>query len=186
MSLDDATTATRSPAHHGVRARRVVSGLDARGRSVIVVDEESSVTSTLPAFTCNDVWRAVHVPTRFDADELGAELEFAPPAGGITVRLVTFPPDGHVDRASYSETIDRFHGHELNTRPDAEVVGMHAMDTVDVDTVVSGEIWCVFDSGQETLLRQGDTIINRGTTHAWSNRSDAAATVVATIIPVRD
>ena len=42
------------------------------------------------------------------------------------------------------------------------VLGMHAMDTVDIDTVLNGEIRCIFDSGERTMLRAGDTIINRG------------------------
>ena len=170
-----------SPEHLNATARRVVSGIDSQGRSTIVIDEVTRTRVALPAFTCNDVWRAENVPTTFEVDELGEDLEFSPPASGITVRLVTFPPDSEIDRSAYQETIDRFHGPDLNTNHET-VVGMHAMDTVDIDTVISGEIYCIFETGEETLLKQGDTIINRGVTHAWSNRTDKPATVVATVV----
>lgn len=169
--------------HEDAAARRVVSGVNEKGKSVIMVDELTPTRVALPAFTSNDVWRSDNVPTTFGADDLQAELEFAPAESGIIVRLVTFPPDNQVSQASYAETIDKFHGHELSAEESA-VVGMHAMDTVDVDTVLNGEIWCVFDSGEQTLLRAGDTIINRGTTHAWSNRTDGPVTLVATVLSV--
>jgi len=169
--------------HSDAAARRVVSGVDADGKSVIMVDELTRTRTALPAFTSNDVWRSDVVPTMFGADDLGEEVEFAPAESGIIVRLVTFPPDSEIDRASYSETIDSFHGHDLKA-DESEVLGMHAMDTVDIDTVLNGEIWCIFDSGERTLLRAGDTIINRGTTHAWSNRTEGPVTLVATVVSV--
>jgi len=149
-----------------------------------MTDELTRTRVALPAFTSNDVWRSDTVPTSFGSDDLQDELEFAPARSGIIVRLVTFPPDSAVDRASYTETIDRFHGGDLAT--DSDVVGMHAMDTVDIDTVLTGEIWCVYDSGEQTLLRAGETVINRGTTHAWSNRTAVPVTVVATVISATD
>lgn len=170
--------------HHDAVARRVVSGVNAEGKSVIVTDELTRTRVTLPAFTSNDVWRSDTVPTMFGHDDLRDELDFAPAESGIIVRLVTFPPDKDIDEESYVETIDKFHGHDF-VAEGSEVVGMHAMDTVDIDTVLNGELWCIYDSGQETLLRAGDTIINRGTTHAWSNRTDAPVTVVATVVSVR-
>jgi hypothetical protein len=36
----------------------------------------------------------------------------------------------------------------------------------------------------ETLVRTGDTVIQRGTWHAWRNRSDAACTVAALHISI--
>jgi quercetin dioxygenase-like cupin family protein len=48
---------------------------------------------------------------------------------------------------------------------------MHRTDTVDYGIVLSGEIYLVLDK-QETLLKAGDVVVQRGTNHAWSNRSD--------------
>jgi hypothetical protein len=172
-----------SAEHLGTQARRVVSGVNQDGKSTIITDEITTVRAALPAFTCNDVWRVSHVPTSFDDDALGEEFKFNPPAAGIIVRLVTFPPDSEVGESAYDDTIDQLMGPEF-TAGHEQAVGMHAMATVDIDTIISGEIYCVFETGEETLLRAGDTVINRGTTHAWSNRTDKPVTLVATIVPV--
>jgi quercetin dioxygenase-like cupin family protein len=49
---------------------------------------------------------------------------------------------------------------------------MHRTDTIDYGLVLSGELYVVLERG-ETLLRPGDIIVQRGTNHAWQNRSDA-------------
>ncbi len=48
---------------------------------------------------------------------------------------------------------------------------MHVHDTLDIVTVVSGELHIVLETG-ETLLRQGDSVIVRGVLHSWSNKTD--------------
>ena len=40
--------------------------------------------------------------------------------------------------------------------------------------MLSGEIYALMDEG-EVLLRAGDVLVQRGTHHAWSNRTDAPA-----------
>jgi hypothetical protein len=168
--------------HTEIRARRVVAGVDADGRSTIVTDEETATRIALPGFTVNDVWRVDDLPVHVDEeDTLTGDVELDPPASGFVVRLATFPPDSAVDEEQYAASIDSLHGADANVA-DEEAMGMHFTDTVDVVTVVSGEIYAVLETG-ETLLRTGDTIINRGNKHAWSNRTNAPATVVATMFP---
>ena len=48
--------------------------------------------------------------------------------------------------------------------------------SLDYAIVVEGEIWALMDVG-ETLMKAGDLLIQRGTNHAWSNRSDRPARV---------
>ena len=55
---------------------------------------------------------------------------------------------------------------------------MHFTESVDVVTVISGELHVVTESG-ETVLRAGDSVVHRGTPHAWSDRTDQTTTVVA-------
>jgi quercetin dioxygenase-like cupin family protein len=48
---------------------------------------------------------------------------------------------------------------------------MHRTDSLDYAIVLSGEIWMVMDGEKDDLLlKQGDTLIQRGNNHAWSNR----------------
>jgi len=47
----------------------------------------------------------------------------------------------------------------------------HKTNTVDYAICVEGEIWAMMDEG-EVLMKAGDVLIQRGTHHPWSNRSD--------------
>ena len=163
-------------------ARRVITGVDADGKSTILTDENTQTRVALPAFTVNDVWRLESLPGTFGADDtLKPDVELEPPAQGLVVRLATFPPDSEIDPAVYAESIGDLHGEEANAGGD-EIVGLHATETIDIATILDGEIYAVFETG-ETLLRAGDTVINRGNKHAWSNRTDTPVTMVAVMLP---
>jgi hypothetical protein len=51
---------------------------------------------------------------------------------------------------------------------------MHRTETVDYAIVLEGEIVAMLDDS-ETVLRAGDILIQRGTSHAWANRSGKPA-----------
>lgn len=171
-----------SNGHLDKRVRRVVAGLDAAGRSTIVEDSEVETRLALPAFTVNDIWRLDGLPTRMDAlDTLTGEVELDPPPEGIVVLHATFPPDSELDRVTVGSSIDSLVGTDGNAN-DERVMGMHFTDTVDVLCVVEGEIHLVTETG-EVLLKVGDCAVNRGNKHAWSNRSDKPATLMAVMVP---
>jgi quercetin dioxygenase-like cupin family protein len=104
-----------------------------------------------------------------------------PPRGGVIFRVVEFPPDrapGGFDRKAAFAAMGA-HG---AMDPDASRhPGMHRTDTVDFAIVLSGEIWALMDEG-ETLMRAGDTLVQRGTNHAWSNRSDQPCLVAFILV----
>ncbi len=49
--------------------------------------------------------------------------------------------------------------------------GMQKTRTVDYLIVISGEIWLILDDS-EVCLKAGDICVQRGTIHAWSNRTE--------------
>jgi hypothetical protein len=162
-------------------ARRVVAGLNSEGKSTVLLDEQTATRVVLPAFTVNDVWRLDAIPATFSSDgTLGSELQLEPPAAGLVVRLVTFPPDSQVDSAEYAASISDLHGADALSDSD-EIVGLHRTDTVDIVTVLDGDLYAVYEDG-EVLLHPGDTVINRGIKHAWSVRGDKPVTVVAVML----
>lgn len=48
---------------------------------------------------------------------------------------------------------------------------MHRTQSVDYGIVIEGEIVSVLESGEETVLKRGDVMVQRGTMHAWRNDS---------------
>ena len=48
--------------------------------------------------------------------------------------------------------------------------------------VISGEVWLELDDGVEVHLRQGDTIVQNGTRHAWRNKSSEPCRLVTILV----
>src|SRR5271166_10453 len=95
----------------------------------------------------------------------------------LAIRVCTFPPDSET-YASYAASIAESFGPEAVPGGESTIPGMHQTDTVDVVTVVSGELCIVTENG-EAVLRPGDSIVQRGTPHARSNRTEETVTVAA-------
>jgi uncharacterized cupin superfamily protein len=58
---------------------------------------------------------------------------------------------------------------------------MHRTETVDYVIVVDGEMCLVLDD-TEVVPRAGDGVVQRGTNHAWANRSDQVARLVFVMV----
>ncbi|MGH7311017.1 MAG: cupin domain-containing protein [Candidatus Rokuibacteriota bacterium] len=169
--------------------RRVVTGHDARGRSVIVSDGPSPHVLTIPGrtdFGLTNLWVTDATPASNEghADAAARPVVLEPPMGGSILRVVEFPPDktlGGFDRNAAFAAMGA--GHALD--PDASRhPGMHKTSTVDYAIVLTGEIWALMDAG-ETLLTAGDCLVQRGTNHAWSNRSGQPCLVAFILISAR-
>ena len=150
------------------RARRVITGTDGGGKSAITSDEPtSSWVERAGGATVMEIWRAEALPARIEGQgTLPGGGVPDPPPQGLAIRVCTFPPEGEVDPGLGRE---------------GEIPGMHSTETVDVVTVISGELFVVTETG-DTLLRPGDSVVQRGTRHAWRNRSDQTAVVVAVMM----
>ena len=164
--------------HLEAQARRVVSGFDKNGKSTIVADANTTRRTAQPAFTVCDIWETNSLPVPMTQGPAEGDVTLLPPTTGFTYRVTTFPPDSELDPASnYSESLDAMGGADA-ANEDSGVPGMHVHPTVDIVTIISGEVYVVLEMG-ETLLKQGDTVILRGAMHAWSNRSDKPCKLVS-------
>ncbi len=70
---------------------------------------------------------------------------------------------------------------EATDRNNPRHAGFHKTATIDYAIVLSGEIYAMMDEG-EVLLKAGDVLIQRGTNHAWSNRTNEPAVVAFVLI----
>ena len=164
-------------------ARRVVTGYDSDGKSTIISDGGATARLERPGgATVTEIWRADQLPDSVDAaGPLSDVTVLSPPPEGLAVRICTFPPDSAMDASTYgtyAASLAQSYGPDAASATVKEIPGIHRTETVDVVTVISGEIWVVTENG-ETVLRPGDSVVQRGTPHAWSNRTDRTATVVA-------
>jgi mannose-6-phosphate isomerase-like protein (cupin superfamily) len=164
--------------------RRIVTGHDARGRSIIVEDKASPHVLPLygvPNFGVTDLWKTYETPADNAAkgDACKGPITLAPPANGTVFRMVEFPPDReYMDKADHAKmfaSMGKSGAEALDGRSERHA-HMHVTQSVDYAFVMSGEIWAVLDR-HETKMKAGDVLVQRGTNHAWSNRSRKPAIV---------
>lgn len=166
------------------KVRRIVTGVNAAGRSCILSDTtfpSGEITPGQPVRV--GLWTTASAPASNkgtdDPVPDGVILK-TPPAhrGGSVIRVTDIPPD--TARAYSPEELRR---RGCKTTPDrsARHPGFHATDTVDYAICLEGEVWALLDE-DETLMRPGDVLIQRGTYHAWSNRSDRVCRMLFILI----
>jgi len=168
--------------------RRVVTGDDVKGRSHIIEDAPASSIRTVaqrPGYRAVNVWRTEESPAKINSrDSSDKQQGILPPKNGTILRIIDFPPEPS-DKARLKEMLDQTFGGiyrdaHHDRRPGVHP-GMHRTETVDYAIVLEGEIYAVMDEG-ETLLRAGDVLIQRGTNHAWANRSERTARIAFVLI----
>ncbi|SFP35196.1 Cupin domain-containing protein [Geodermatophilus dictyosporus] len=173
----------------GVRVRHVVTGHDAEGRSVVVSDEATPAieVGAVPGAQFYPVWGTADGTTTVGTGAPDAEVfPFFPGVGGTRFLLLRFAPEssapsptGSADDLS-AEVEEKLPGLIGAFEPDAP--GMHTTDTIDYGLCVEGEMWLELDDGQEVHLTPGTCVVQRGTRHAWHNRSDEPALMAYVIV----
>jgi hypothetical protein len=188
-------TARRSAAKPRLmKVRRIVTGHDARGRSVFASDAPSPHVMTLqgiPTFGVTEIWATDATPAdnRKAKDPCKVPVQLAPPKRGTVVRVVEFPPDKHwiasADRDKAFASMGRSGAQALAHDASASRHPMmHRTKTIDYAIVLEGEIWALMDVG-EKKMQASDVLVQRGTNHAWSNRSNKPCRIAFVLIDAR-
>ncbi len=171
--------------------RRIVTGDDAQGRSRIVEDAPATSIRTVaerPGYRAVNVWRTEETPAKIISPDTTANHQgILPPKNGAILRIIDFPPepkDPKELRRVLDATFGGIYKDAAHDKREAKHPGMHRTETVDYAIILEGEIWAVMDQG-ETLMRAGDVLIQRGTNHAWANRSQKIARIAFVLIDAR-
>ena len=166
--------------------RRIVCIDNAEGKSEAIADGPAPDARTDPArpgFATTRIWLTDATPARIKGirETVHWPHTLEPPPRGSVCRIVTFPPDavfrGKVG-AREVENYFRAMGSPQASTYDSKAPHpyMQKTRTLDFCLVLEGEITLVLDT-EEVSLKAGDTVIQRGTNHAWSNRSHAPCVI---------
>jgi uncharacterized cupin superfamily protein len=178
------------PARHaalpaGVKpARRIVSIDRKAGRSVTVSDGPAPDVRTDPArpgFASARLWVTDAAPAKIVFETLQLPHTLEPPPRGSVLRVVTLPPDeawkGKVGSAEVQAYFRAMSSAGASTyASNAPHPYMQKTRTLDFCFVLEGSAVLVLDT-QELELKAGDVVVQRGTNHAWSNRSGEPAII---------
>ncbi|MFV0319209.1 MAG: cupin domain-containing protein [Microbacterium sp.] len=146
--------------------RRIVTGHDAGGVSIVVSDAPVPVTRELPddGVAFHEVWVTDTVPAVIGAgpeDPTAGAITVPPPTHGTRIRINEFLP-GSLDEHGLQSPV-------------------HRTQSIDYGIVLEGEITLILDDSEVTA-RAGDIVVQRGTDHAWANRGDTIARVAFVLV----
>ena len=169
----------------GVKPQRRVVAIDREaGKSSLVGDGPSPdvrIDPARPGFALQRMWVVDSSPAKLVYETLHLSNVLLPPRKGSVLNVFTFPPDaawkgkaGEREARSYFQSVGA-PGASAWTA-EAPHPYMQKTRTLDLCMVTEGEIVLVLDT-QEVALKAGEIVIQRGTRHAWSNRSGNPAVV---------
>jgi hypothetical protein len=177
--------------------RRVVTGHDENGRSIVAIDGSAPVTMPNEAIRVDayPLWRSAGTPAPVEngPDAALQPPRIAPPPNGSHFFICDFQPDpfarGGAFSAAQQAVMDKTLGVTgaaggLTHRAGPAHPGMHRTQTLDYAIVIEGEIVLML-TDSEVVLKAGDAVVQRGTDHTWSNRSDKIARVAFVLLDGR-
>jgi len=166
--------------------RRIVTVDREDGTSTAIQDGPSPEVRSDPArpgFASTRIWVTDRTPARIKGvrESLDAPHTLEPPPQGSVCRIVSFPPDegfirkvGAKDVQAYFESMGSPRASTHHAK--APHPYMQKTRTLDFCLILEGEITLILDT-EEVHLKAGDTVVQRGTNHAWSNRSNAPCVI---------
>ncbi|WP_027593292.1 cupin domain-containing protein [Pseudomonas sp. LAIL14HWK12:I7] len=173
--------------------QRVVTGHDNEGRAVVTLagpTPNNFPLKAVPGTLFYEVWNSSVSPALLDngADPTDKPLQLSPGAQGSVIRVVDIPPDSVQNQVSAEDAAAAFaeigQAHAGTGKADSRHKLMHRTETLDYGLVTEGEVWLVLD-GEEVHLKRGDIVVQRGTNHAWSNRTENMARMVFILLDGR-
>lgn len=148
--------------------QRIVTGHAPDGRSVITMDGlPSEVINDFggnPGLVFTEIWRTAGGCPQIDngPDPTSGAFSLAATAAGSTIRVIDFPASR------------RDPANPAATDPGDFVSPMHRTQSVDYGIVLDGEMRLLL-TDSERVLTPGCIVVQRGTDHAWANRSPRPA-----------
>lgn len=162
--------------------RLVVTGHKPNGDATFIEDRpaEPITVGALPGAEFYLMWgTADGTPTVGEPRPVPVLRPYFPGLGGSRVIFVRWAPrstqpEPVADRdAVLDEVAAKLPGLLDPFEEDGD--GMHTTDTVDYAICIEGELVLTLDNREEIVLRPGTCVVQLGTRHAWTNRSDQPA-----------
>ena len=171
-----------------LQVRRIITGH--QGSQAVFTDDQSVDPVTLalmPGIETYELWSTD--PDRVLPDHVGEPSvpSYFPGPDGSVLRIVTFPPDGTTIEsegfdfgAALEEAAQKMPGAIDHFEVDNP--GMHTTDSVDYGICLAGELVLELDDGAERTVTPGTVVVQRGTRHAWRNRTNEPGMVAFVLL----
>jgi quercetin dioxygenase-like cupin family protein len=141
-----------------MKIRRILTGHDASGRSLVASDSliEAQPGKMQPAISIANLWLNTLPPALDGAEPAQADFPMLPNNGGAVFRILELMP---------------------GTPPH-----MHKTGTIDYVVVLAGTLTMLLDDGSELAMKPHDVMIQRATVHGWANRGSEPCRFATVVI----
>ena len=167
--------------------RRIVTGHDEKGKSVITIDGPPARSLGEEAGGLYELWNTDgnEINTLDEIDRADDEVLLSPPNGGTKFRYfqINPTPEGvpaDLIEAATAEAFEKMgaaHHRVDTTRHPA----MHKTKTIDYIILLKGDVTLLLDN-EEVDLKPFDVVVQRGTNHACVNNGNEPALFIAVLI----
>jgi mannose-6-phosphate isomerase-like protein (cupin superfamily) len=172
--------------------RRVVTGKDPTGKAIAIIDGPAPSVHRRPegGLAITNLWLTDSTPADLSSpeDTSTRKMGIPPPPTGTIFRVVELAPEGEIT-ADYDTRLKMIQGIGLApegpSRERPRDPAMHRTRTIDYAVILSGEIDMLLDD-TEVHMKAGDVLVQRGTNHAWVNRSNAPCQVAFILVDAKD
>ena len=167
--------------------RRIITGHNKDGKSIITIDGPPARSIGEDVGGLFEIWNTDNMPidTTDNIDRADSEIILSPPANGTKFRyfLINPTPEGvpwDVLQDLAAEAFDRIGAahHRIDT---SKHPAMHKTETIDYIILLKGDVSLLLDE-EEVRLNPFDTVVQRGTNHAWVNHGEEPALLIAVLI----
>ncbi|MDA7695841.1 cupin domain-containing protein [Gammaproteobacteria bacterium] len=167
--------------------RRVVTGHDKNGKSIVVLDGPPARSIGEDVGGLFELWNTDGniINTQDNIDRADDEIILSPPSNGSKFRYFQINPtpegipmDIMQDIAADAfEKIGAAH-HRIDT---TKHPAMHKTETIDYIILLKGDVTLILDQ-EEVDIKPFDVVVQRGTNHAWVNNGSDPALLIAVLI----
>ena len=167
--------------------RRIVTGHNQEGRSIITIDGPPARSIGEDVGGLFELWNTDGniIDTKDNLDRADQDIILSPPTGGTKFRYfqINPTPEGIPMKIMQEIAADAFEKigaghHRVDT---SKHPAMHKTETIDYIILLKGDVTLILDE-DEVTLKPHDVVVQRGTNHAWVNNGDEPALLIAVLI----
>ena len=167
--------------------RRIVTGHNEEGRSVITLDGPPARSIGEDVGGLFELWNTDgnKIISTDNVDRADEDIILSPPIGGTKFRYFQINPlpEGVPDEMMQEIAADAFEkiGAAHNRVDTSKHPAMHKTETIDYIILLKGDVTLILDE-EDVDLKPFDVVVQRGTNHAWVNNGTEPALLIAVLI----
>ena len=167
--------------------RRIITGHDENGRSIISIDGPPARSIGEDVGGLFEIWNTDgnDIISSDSSDRADEDIILSPSKGGTKFRYfqINPMPEGISNEMMQEIAADAFEkiGASHHRIDATKHPAMHKTETIDYIILLKGDVTLILDE-EEVDLKPYDVVVQRGTNHAWTNNGNEPALLIAVLI----